>query len=294
MKDYFGYKGKTAVVTGASSGMGRAAAEMLVDLGAKVYALDWNECTVEGIEKFVKVNLGEKESIDACFAQLPEHIDSFFGIAGVSGIKTDFNTTVTIDLLANTYITEEYLTKRMTKGDAIAFITSTGGFNWDREGNKKFYLPLIEAEGWDAKKAALEAMNLNRLPGTLGYMFAKSAMNYYVAYQQSRIVEQGVRLNALLPGSTDTGMKSEFSMAAGGDEKLLQSAGHAHRLAEPSEMGEPVVFLNSDMARFISGELLVVDFGAVIEEQAQLKPETLMTMEQILEMVKARAAAAQQ
>jgi NAD(P)-dependent dehydrogenase (short-subunit alcohol dehydrogenase family) len=206
---------------------------------------------------------------------------------------TDFNTTVTIDLLANTYITEEYLTKRMTKGDAIAFITSTGGFNWDREGNKKFYLPLIEAEGWDAKKSALEAMNLNRLPGTLGYMFAKSAMNYYVAYQQSRIVEQGVRLNALLPGSTDTGMKSEFSMAAGGDEKLLQSAGHAHRLAEPSEMGEPVVFLNSDMARFISGELLVVDFGAVIEEQAQLKPETLMTMEQILEMVKARAAAAQ-
>ena len=168
MKDYFGYKGKTAVVTGASSGMGRAAAEMLVDLGAKVYALDWNECTVEGIVKFVKVNLGEKESIDACFAQLPEHINSFFGIAGVPGIKTDFNTTVTIDLLANTYITEEYLTKRMTKGDAIAFITSTGGFNWDREGNKIFYLPLIEAEGWDAKKAALEAMNLNRLPGTLG------------------------------------------------------------------------------------------------------------------------------
>ncbi len=97
MKDYFGYNGKVCVVTGASSGMGKAAAEMLVDLGAKVYALDFNECPVEGIEKFVKMNLSDKESIDAGFEQIPEHIDSFFGIAGVSGIKTDFNTTVTID-----------------------------------------------------------------------------------------------------------------------------------------------------------------------------------------------------
>ena len=67
MKDYFGYNGKVCVVTGASSGMGKAAAEMLVDLGAKVYALDYNACPVEGIEKFVKVNLGDKNSIDGCF-----------------------------------------------------------------------------------------------------------------------------------------------------------------------------------------------------------------------------------
>ena len=40
MQDYWGYKGKKCVVTGGSSGMGRAAAEMLVDLGAEVYGLD--------------------------------------------------------------------------------------------------------------------------------------------------------------------------------------------------------------------------------------------------------------
>lgn len=72
MKDYFGYNGKVCVVTGASSGMGKAAAEMLVDLGAKVYALDYNACPVEGIEKFVQVNLGNKDSIDGCFNELPE------------------------------------------------------------------------------------------------------------------------------------------------------------------------------------------------------------------------------
>lgn len=81
-------------------------------------------------------------------------------------------------------------------------------------------------------------------------------------------------------------MKNEFSIAAGGDEKLLASAGHAHRLAVPEEMGEPVVFLNSNMTHFISGELLVVDYGSVIEEQAGLKPETLITIEQILSFAK--------
>ena len=60
MKDYFGYQEKVVIVTGASSGMGKATAEMLVDLGAKVYALDWNICDVKGVEKFVHVDLSKK------------------------------------------------------------------------------------------------------------------------------------------------------------------------------------------------------------------------------------------
>lgn len=54
--DYFGYKNKICVVTGAASGMGKAATEMLVDLGAKVYALDYNDVDVKGIEKFIQVD----------------------------------------------------------------------------------------------------------------------------------------------------------------------------------------------------------------------------------------------
>lgn len=50
MKDYFGYADRNVVVIGASSGMGKATAEILVDLGAKVYTLDWNECLIEGIK----------------------------------------------------------------------------------------------------------------------------------------------------------------------------------------------------------------------------------------------------
>ena len=124
MKDYFGYQNKNVVVTGASSGMGKATAEMLV--GAKVYALDWNECDVKGIKQYVHVDLSKKESIDQAMKELPSHIDSYFGIAGVSGMKNDFMTTVSIDFIANKYICEEYLIHAMSENGTIAFMTSTG------------------------------------------------------------------------------------------------------------------------------------------------------------------------
>ena len=60
MKDYFGYQGQIAVVTGAASGMGKATTEMLVDLGAKVYALDWQKVEVDGIEKYIHVDLSQE------------------------------------------------------------------------------------------------------------------------------------------------------------------------------------------------------------------------------------------
>ncbi|AJG98229.1 hypothetical protein LF65_01624 [Clostridium beijerinckii] len=275
MKDYFGYKDKVCVVTGAASGMGKSTTEMLVDLGAKVYALDWNEVDVDGIEKYIHVNLSKKDSIDKAFALIPENIDSFFGIAGVSGVNTDFNKTFIIDFVANKYISETYLTKRMNEGSAIVFITSTGGLGWEKEGNKKEYFPLVEAKTWEDTITTLQGLNLNILPGNLGYFLGKLAMNYYVAHLQAMFAPKHVRVNAVLPGSTETGMKDEFSTLAGGSNNLLKYTGYAGRLASSREMGEPIVFLNSNMASYISGELLVVDYGSAILTQSGIQQDPM-------------------
>ena len=57
MRDYWGYQGKVCVITGAASGMAQAAARMLVDLGASVYALDVNHVAVAGLQAFIKTDL---------------------------------------------------------------------------------------------------------------------------------------------------------------------------------------------------------------------------------------------
>ncbi len=79
------YQNKVCVVTGAASGIGKALCEKLVALGAQVYALDRNKADIEGLSAFVETDLSDKGSIDAAFGVLPQVIDRFFGVAGLSG-----------------------------------------------------------------------------------------------------------------------------------------------------------------------------------------------------------------
>lgn len=286
MKKYFGFEGKNVVVTGAASGMGKAAAKMLVDLGAKVYALDWAEVQVEGIEKYIHTDLSQKESIDEAFSQIPDVIDSYFGIAGVSGVSNDFLTTVKIDLISNKYITEEILVKRIAENGSIAYMTSTAGVGWEHEENMRHYLPVVKAKGWDEAVDVLSKTMLVHLPGNLGYKFSKLAMNYLVADYQKLFAAKHIRVNAVLPGSTDTGLKADFSKLTGGEENLLKYTGYAKRLASPEEMAAPIVFLNSNMASYVSGELMIVDFGSTIEVTSKIKEDpTNVTFDQIFQML---------
>ncbi|MBR0373598.1 MAG: SDR family oxidoreductase [Mogibacterium sp.] len=290
MKDYFGYQGKTVVVTGASSGMGKAAAAMLVDLGAKVYALSRSKPDVPGIYEFISTDLSDRAAIDKAFAAIPDHIDCFFGIAGASGLHNTFIETVTIDLLSNKYITEEYLCDRMTKGGAIAYMTSNGGYGWELEGNKNHYVELLDIKGWDEFLAALEATPLSKASGNLGYAYSKLALNYLVAKYQEVFAPRGIRVNAVLPGSTDTGLIDDFAVMTGGRDNLLKYTGYAQRLAVPEEMGAPIVFLNSDMASYISGVHLMVDYGNMVGVTAGLKenPNGAFTFDMIVQHMLSR------
>lgn len=271
MKDYFGYEGKVCVVTGAASGMGKAATEMLVDLGAQVYALDMNEVATPGIKKFIKVNLGEKQSIDNAFREIPQQIDKFFGIAGLSGIKTDYHVTFTVNFIANKYMTEEYLDKRVKNGGGIAYITSTGGMNWEKY--QWEYKKIVSAGTWEAMTKALHKKAPKDGYGPFAYVLSKRAMNYYVSTRFTHFAEKNIRMNYVMPGSTDTGMKAEFEKVMGSEENLIKQAGIAGRLAKSREMAEPLVFINSDMASFITGYGLIVDYGDQTLKTLKLKKD---------------------
>ena len=268
MKEYFGYKDKICVVTGASSGMGEATAKMLVDLGAKVYAIDMNKCKVDWITEFIKCNLANKEEIDEAFKKIPEHIDAFFGVAGLSGAKTDYRTTFDCNYTANMYITLNYLKNRMTKGGAIVYCTSTAGLEWKkfkREQNKVVHSKTWEEVVEKTKKLAATA------PSTFAYMYSKRCLSQFACEQAVEFGKKGIRINNVLPGSTNTGMKQEFQDMVGSEEGLIAEAGLAGRLAKSEEMAYPMVFLNSDMASFIVGLDMVVDYADTCLKELKLK-----------------------
>lgn len=258
--DYLNYKDKVCVVTGSASGIGLATTKLLVKLGAKVYALDVNDTNVDGIEANIITNLGDKDSIDKAFKQIPDKIDSFFGVAGLSGARTNYYLTFTVNFIANKYITEEYLINRMDNGASISYVTSTGGSNWEKY--SKEYMKFINTNSWEEAIEVLHKQAHEDTIGMMAYPLSKRAMNYYTNKMAIELGKKGIRVNALLPGSTDTGMKKEFEVEAGGEEELLSHTGVAKRLATPEEMAEPLVFLNSDMARFISGVTLIVDYAS--------------------------------
>ena len=223
------YQNKVCVVTGAASGIGKALCEKLVALGAQVYALDRNKADIEGLSAFVETDLSDKGSIDAAFCALPQVIDRFFGVAGLSGARTSYWLTFTVNFIANKYMTDTYLEKRIPSGGSIAYVTSCGGLMWEKW--RKEYVKVMDCKTWDEMVAFMKSVSPKDGVGVMAYTLSKRAMNYYTSLKAVELGKRGIRVNALLPGSTDTGM------------------------------ADPLLFLNSDMAAFVSGLLLIADMG---------------------------------
>ncbi|WP_243076333.1 SDR family oxidoreductase [Microbacterium sp. SS28] len=278
MSDYFGYAGKTVVVTGAASGMGRALSEMLVDLGADVYALDRVESPVAGLAKVVIANLGERASIDQAFAQLPAQIDAFFGVAGISGVHSSFLETLTVNFIANKYVTDTYLTDRLVENGSATFVTSNGGVRWEVPTVREELVPFVRGGGWDDLVRISEEYEaeFGTIPGSLGYILSKRLLNLWIAEQVSPLADlRKIRINAVLPAMTVSGMLPEFAEMKGGQEKVEAEVGPAGRLAESIEMARVLTFLGSDLAGYVSGVHLSVDYGMNALEIAGLSPDRL-------------------
>ena len=86
MDDLLGYAGRNVVVTGAASGMGEATARLLVDLGARVTAMDRNPVPLP-VAVALEVDLRDRASIDRAVALIDGPIDAVFSCAGLPGFR---------------------------------------------------------------------------------------------------------------------------------------------------------------------------------------------------------------
>ena len=260
MNDILGYKGKNVVITGAASGMGQAAAQLLVGLEAQVYALDIAEVSVP-VAQSIKVDMKDPATLDAALAELPQEVYALFNCAGVPTPPFSALDTMLINFCGLRYLTDA-LIPRMSKGGAIASIASTAGMGW------KSNVALVnEYLSLDSSfESALQW--LEEHPEAIGdaYGFSKQCIIVYTMSRAKELAQRGIRINCIAPSPTDSGfmdkLKGEGQMPDELIDLFLPSNG---RYATGAEMGEPLVLLNSKLASFVSGNNLPVDYGFCAE-----------------------------
>jgi NAD(P)-dependent dehydrogenase (short-subunit alcohol dehydrogenase family) len=267
MKDALGYAGQQVVVTGAASGMGEAAAALLVELGAEVFALDVKSVKV-GVAQSIRSDLADVGSIDAAIGRLPPRIDALFSCAGLPGPPFSNLDTMLVNFVGLRHLTESLL-RRIPDGGAVAHITSVAGMGWRK--NLDAVKALVATADFAAGRAWCEA-NPDKANG---YLFSKQCIIYYTKKRAGELVGRRIRMNCLSPAPTATPMLPTFHEQAGKQNIDTHFQAPIGRDATSEEMAEPLVFLNSRMARFVSGQNLFVDFAYEAQIDAGMRPALL-------------------
>ena len=191
--DAFRYDGKRALVVGGATGMGAAAAELVKDAGAEVVVMDRAEITLPGV-KAIQLDLSDKASIDAAVDECGGPVDALFSCAGVAdgtpGIER-------INFLGHRYMIERLLSDgALGRGSSIGMISSAAGWGWRQNLEKvDAYLDIADFD---------EAATWAQDNGRADYMWSKLSICAYVAREALPLMKQGVRINAILPGPTNT------------------------------------------------------------------------------------------
>jgi NAD(P)-dependent dehydrogenase (short-subunit alcohol dehydrogenase family) len=247
--DAWRYDGKRALVVGGATGMGAATAALVKEAGAEVVIMDVAEPSLKGA-RFVRVDLAERESIDSALDELESPVHALFSCAGVAdgtpGIEK-------INFIGHRHMIDRMLSGgTLGRGSAIGFISSAAGLGW--EANLERLSDYLATEDFEA---AVKWVEHN---GGADYMSTKQAICAYVSSQAFTLLKKGVRINAICPGPTDT------PLAQANKELWLGFAAdyRAEVGLEPStplEQAYPLVFLCSDAAVAITGQILVTDVG---------------------------------
>ena len=246
---------KVGIVTGAGQGIGRAIASRCAAEGASVVVADFNQEMGEQTVELIRAAGGE-----ATFA--------FGDVSDESSVKamieTVINTYGRLDIACNS--------AALSRGSGPIHEYSREVFDQTLEMCltntwlcMKYEIPAMLANGGGAIVNISSNASLRGQAYNTAYAAAKSGVNLLTKSSAAEYGSQGIRINAVSPGVIRTpGVEKYFEeqpeMAEG-----LKRAAVMNRLGEPEEIAEAVVFLCSDRASFITGQLLSVDGGGSVK-----------------------------
>lgn len=245
---------KVAIVTGASSGIGRVAAVLFAQEGARVIVVARSEAGLSevvaeitnagGHAVAVAGDVRQEETAQRAVAAATDEfggLDVAFNNAGALG---EMGPTTTVSAAGWRDTLETNLTS--------AFL------------NAKHQIPVMQKRG--AGSVIFTSTFVGHtvgFPGAAAYAASKAGLNGLAQALSAEFGPNGIRVNALLPGGTDTAMAKQMNYSP---EALAHVASlHAlKRIARPEEIARAALFLASDASSFMTGAAMLVDGGISI------------------------------
>lgn len=243
-------KDKVAIITGAASGIGAATAEIFAREGAKVVVADFDQENGEKIAEqlkkagaeafFFKVNVADAENVQKLMDKTLEVFQRVDILVNNAGITAD-----------------GWLVKMTEEAwDRVMDVNLKGVFNCSKLAAK-----IMMDQG---KGVILNATSVVGLYGNMGqsnYAATKFGVIGLTKTWAKELAPRGIRVNAVAPGYTMTSMMDTVP------EKLLESLKEKtplKRLGQPEDIAYAYLYLASDEAAYVNGEILSVDGGLVI------------------------------
>lgn len=240
--------GKSVVVTGAASGIGRATCERLAAGGWQVLAVDYNAELLAWTEGAANVSsLVADVSSEADNQRLAEQADALFGGLDAAIFNAGITGGGTIDQVPFDSF------RRVMEINLFGPVLGI-----------KACLPLLRQRENAAIVVTASTMGLGGDSGNWAYGASKHALVGLVRSLSRELGWEGIRINALCPGLTETGMTNMIQDMAPAHYELLRSGVPLQRWAKPDEQAAVMEFLISPAASYITGQALAVDGGAIV------------------------------
>jgi NAD(P)-dependent dehydrogenase (short-subunit alcohol dehydrogenase family) len=243
--------GKVALVTGAASGIGRATAVLFGAEGARVVAFDINAAGVDETVRLIRDaggdalgftgSVGVVADVDAAVRAAVDtygRLDCAANCAGVRGETTPL---------------AEYTDEMWQQ---VLAINLTGVFN-----SMRAELRAMLVTGGGAIVNVASAAAVEPTPGLAAYVAGKAAVVGITKTTAGEYAGSGIRVNAVLPGRTETPMLLEYLSREPGLRERATAAMPMRRLGRPEEVAEANVWLCSDRASNVNAVALLVDGG---------------------------------
>ena len=246
----FDLSGKTALVTGASSGLGEHFAKLLAGKGAKVVIAARRAEKLEALAFEIKSAGGEALPI-AMDVTSPESVDAGFAlISETLGAPADI-------LINNAGVSREAFFTQMSEEDWSTVVDTNYSAVWRVAKSAANAMMAASVSGSIVNIASITALRPSQT--IAAYASSKAAVDHLTRIMALELARYKVRVNALAPGYFLTAINQDFMKTPEADKLKKRIA--MRRLGEMDELSAPLLLLASDAGSYMTGSTIVVDGG---------------------------------